>query len=88
MSKRNKVMDFCYYLGPETRWKMLAVAIVKQAVFDWKDATMKLAKPETATKEELKKKREAEQRLLSPWCEYYSALDGRTLVRKLKAGDI
>ena len=88
MSKRKKVMDFCYYLGPESRWKMLGVAIVKQAVLDWKDATMKLANPETASHEMLELKRESEKWLASPWVEYYSDLDGKTLVRKLKAGEI
>lgn len=88
MSRGKKVMDPVFYAGPETRWKMLGVAIVKQAVMDWKESTMKLAKPETASHEMLKLKRESEKWLESPWVEFYSDLDGRTLVRKLKAGDI
>ena len=88
MSKRKKTADPVFYLGPESRWKMLGVAIVKQAVFDWKNASMKLARPDTASQEMLKLKRESEKWLMSPWCEFYSDLDGKTLVRKLKAGEL
>lgn len=83
-----KVMDPVGYLGPEERWKLLGVAIVKQAVVDWKEAHMKLSKIETASKQMLDQKRSAEKFLLSPMCEFYSDCDGRTLIRKMKEGRI
>lgn len=83
-----KRIDPVSYLGPEERWRMLGVAIVKQAVLDWKESSIRLAHPETATKEMSEQKRSAEHFLSSDDCELYSGLDGRTMLRKMKAGII
>ena len=40
-----KIMDPVSFLGPEERWRVLGVAIVKQAVMDWREASLRLAKP-------------------------------------------
>jgi len=85
---RHKVNDPAEFLGPEDRWKALGVAVVKQAILDWREATMKLAKPDTATKEMNEQKNSAEHFLRSPLVEFYSGLDGKTLLRKLKEGYI
>ena len=79
-----KIMDPVSFLGPEERWRVLGVAIVKQAVMDWREASLRLAKPETATKNMKELKDSAEHFLSSNNCELYSGLDGKTLLRKLK----
>lgn len=83
-----KIMDPVPYVGPEERWKLLGIAIVKQAVMDWREATLKLAKPETASLEMKTQKNSAEHFLCSNLVEFYSGLDGKTLIRKMKAGEI
>ena len=84
--KSNNFM--CSYVGPEYSWKLLGAAIVKQAVIDWKEATMLLSKPDTMSAEQLKRLRSAENFLRSPQVEFYSQCDGPTLLRKLKDGEI
>ena len=86
MSKRS--IDPIDYLGPEDRWKALGIAIVKQAVIDWREATLKLAKPDTASREMKEQQNSASHFLSSQLVELYSGLDGKTLLRKLKAGEM
>lgn len=88
VKRKNMTPNISGYLGPEERWKMLGISIVAQAVFDWKEAVMKLSKPETASHEMVVQKRSAEMFLRSSKCEFYSGLDGKTLLRKLKEGCI
>ena len=76
------------YLGPDDRWKCLGIAIVKQAIIDWQEATLRLARPETASHEMLMQKRSAEAFLRSQTCEFYSGCDGLTLLRKMKEGGL
>ena len=77
--------DLVGFLGPEDRWKVLGAAIVKQAVFDWKEAVIKMKEPDGATKEMNEQKNSAEHFLSSNLCELYSNLDGKTLLRQMKA---
>lgn len=86
MKRDTRMPDPVCYLGPEERWRVLGVAIVKQAVFDWKEAIDKLSKPITEKKEKemSKQKRSAERFISSNMCEFYSGLNGKTLLRKLK----
>ena len=81
-------MDPIANVGTDTRWKMLGMAIVKQAILDWKESVLALSRPETASPEWLALKRDAEEFLNSSWCEFYSNLDGKTLLRKMKEGRI
>ena len=86
MKRDTRMPDPVCYLGPEERWRVLGAAIVKQAVFDWKEAIDKLSKPITEKKEKemSKQKRSAEHFISSNMCEFYSGLNGKTLLRKLK----
>lgn len=86
MKRDTRMPDPVCYLGPEERWRVLGAAIVKQAVFDWKEAIDKLSKPITEKKEKemSKQKRSAERFISSNMCEFYSGLNGKTLLRKLK----
>ena len=88
MKRDTRMLDPVCYLGPEDRWKALGLAIVKQAVVDWREAEMKLSSPETATFEINNQKNSAEHFLRSNLVELYSGLDGKTLLRKMKAGII
>ena len=86
MNRDTRMPDPVGFLGPEERWRVLGAAVVKQAVFDWKEAVDKLSKPITAKK--VKKmqaqKNSSEHFLVSQLCEFYSGLDGKTLLKKLK----
>ena len=86
MKRDTRMPDPVGFLGPEERWRVLGAAIVKQAVFDWKEAVDKLSKPITEKKEiEMsKQKKSAERFISSNMCEFYSGLNGKTLLRKLK----
>lgn len=86
MKRDTRMPDPVGFLGPEERWRVLGAAIVKQAVFDWKEAIDKLSKPITEKKEKemSKQKRSAERFISSNMCEFYSGLNGKTLLRKLK----
>lgn len=86
MRRGSKIQD-PMYLGPEDRWKALGVAIVRQAVWDWKEAVVRLNKPNITprtTREMDEQKRSAEHFISSPICEFYSGLNGKTLLRKMK----
>lgn len=72
------------YVSPEEAWRSLGVAIVRQAVVDWQETRLALSRPATMTHNVLDLHREAERFLLSPECEFYSNLDGKTLLRKMK----
>ena len=74
------------FIGPVNCWKALAIGIVQQAVIDWRRASLALANPETATHEMNELKNSAEYFFRSPYCEFLSGLDGKTLLRKLKEG--
>ena len=74
------------YVGPKNSWKSLGVEIVKQAIIDWHVSKIKLARPETASKEYSELFRSAESFLRSSWVEFYSGLDGPTILRKLRDG--
>ena len=84
--QRLKRADMNCYVGPVNNWKSLGIAIVRQAVLDWHESSAALRKPATASHEMLELKRDAEHFLNSPWCEFYSGLDGKTILRKLKEG--
>ena len=86
----NVVVDSNSYLGPDTPWKLLGISIVKQAVIDWRESTLRLAKPlkSNSARDYRRIKLSAEHFLSSHLCEFYSGLDGPTLLRKLKKGDI
>ena len=77
------------YLGPVNSWKALGIAIVRQAIVDWHESTLRLSKVgDASAKLLMENKRSAEHFLASPKVEFYSGLDGPTLLRKMKAGDI
>lgn len=84
MRKHIKQPILLNYLGPEDRWRALGVAIVKQAVVDWQESKLLLANPVTSSKAASDQKRSAEHFLSSSLCEFYSGLDGKTIMRKLK----
>ena len=86
MKRDTRMPDPVGFLGPEERWRVLGAAIVKQAVFDWKEAVDKLSKPiaEKKEKEMSKQKRSAERFISSNMCEFYSGCDGKTLIKKMK----
>lgn len=89
MGKRMKSPDGNVYLGPVNSWKALGIAIVRQAIIDWHDASLRLTNPgDASSKTLLENKRSAEHFLSSPTCEFYSGLDGKTILRKMKAGEI
>ena len=83
---RIKSIDGDGYLNPVERWRVLALNIVRQAVVDWREATLNLANPATASHEMLTQQREAETFFRSPWFEVISDMDGRTMLRKMKEG--
>lgn len=60
MSDCSPVVDVMGYVGPINNWKALGVAIVCQAIYDWKDVVSQISKHGDATKVMLKKKNEAE----------------------------
>ena len=86
MKRDTRMPDPVCYLGPDERWRALGAAVVKQAVFDWKEAVDKLKEPITGHKEiEIsKQKKSAEHFISSYMCEFYCGLDGKALLRKLK----
>lgn len=86
MKRDTRMPDPVCFLGPEERWRVLGAAIVKQAVFDWKEAVNELRKPIANDKERKmnEQKNSAEHFLLSHRCELYSGLDGKMLLKKLK----
>lgn len=87
MKRDTRMPDPVGFLGPEERWRVLGAAIVKQAVFDWKEAIVKLNKPNTiprVIREMDEQKRSAEHFISSPLCEFYSGLNGKVLLRKMK----
>ena len=83
MKRGCKIQD-PMFLGPEERWKALGVAIVKQAVWDWKEAVARLNNPDTATREMKEQKNSAEHFLSSSMFEFYSNLDGKALLKSMK----
>ena len=76
------------YYGPEDRWKVLAIAVVKQAVSDWKEMDKRIKSAKTDTADACRIKRSAEKFLLSDDCELFCGCDGRTILRKMKQGVI
>lgn len=76
------------YVGPVNSWKSLGIAIVKQAILDWSKCNLECAHPETISRKSLNCKNSAETFLKSPKCEFYSGLDGPTILRKLKEGTL
>ena len=86
--ERTKIPDMNCYVGPVNSWKALGVAIVRQAMLDFSKYSLECAHPETASSDALKLKRSAEAFLKSPKCEFYSGLDGPTLLRKMKEGKL
>lgn len=87
-SERMKIYDMNCYVGPVNSWKSLGMAIVRQAMIDYTKYSLDCAHPETATSDALKNKRSAEAFLKSSRCEFYSGLDGPTLLRKMKEGKL
>lgn len=70
------------YLGVDEGWRILGASIVKQAAIDWHDAYKRLQKSDS--NEMAAQKRSAESFLLSETCEFYSGMDGRSLIRRMK----
>lgn len=87
-TERMKCPDMNCYVGPVNSWKALGIAIVRQAIIDYSKYNLACAHPDTATSDALKHKRSAEAFLKSPKCEFYSGLDGPTLLRKMKEGKL
>ena len=86
--KRVKTQLLDSYVGPVNCWKSLGIAITKQAVIDWSTATKKLSASGSKSREDLALKNSCESFLSSSRCEWYSGLDGKTLLRKLKSGEL
>ena len=84
MKKRAKVMDPVGYLGPEERWKLLGVAIVRQAISDWKETIEIIQKQGDAPRDKLEQKNSAERFFLSNTCEFYCDIEGKTILHRLK----
>ena len=82
---RSKLPDAAY-LGPVNSWKALGIAIVRQAALDYYETRLKLTNPITATQKTKELHDEAVGFLRSTEVEFYSGLDGPTLLRKLKEG--
>lgn len=85
--KRMKMCDCTDYLGPVNSWKALGVAVVRQAIIDWQQTALKLTHIETATKKSKELHDETVAFLRSSLVEFYSGLDGPTVLRKLKDGE-
>ena len=81
-------MDPVGYLGPDERWKVLGVAIVKQAVIDYKLTLERQKRTGTDTHANKELQSDAVSFLRSGMCELYSGLDGKILVKKINAGMI
>lgn len=75
-------------IGPDTGWKLLGIAVVAQAVQDWRLVNDTIKKNGDTSAQKIKLKREAEKFLRSPLCDFYSNLDGKTILRKLQCGAI
>ena len=86
--KRVKTQLLDSYVGPVNCWKSLGIAITKQAVIDWSAATKKLSASGNKSHKDLELKKSCESFLSSSRCEWYSGLDGKTLLRKLKSGEL
>lgn len=86
--KRIKTQPLDSYVGPVNCWKSLGIAITKQAIIDWSAATRKLSVSGSKSREVLALKNSCESFLSSSRCEWYSGLDGKTLLRKLKSGEL
>lgn len=86
MKRKIQELDSAGYLDQEERWRVLGLAIVKQAVADWREASRRLSMVDTHDMNE--QKNSSERFLQSRLCELYSGLDGPSLLRKLKAGEI
>ena len=84
----NKTNENVGYVGPQDCWKILGVAIVKQAVSDWKEATRLQRNQSTDNIKAKELLKSAESFLRSEDVEFYSGCSGRTLLRKLRAGEI
>lgn len=84
----NKTNDIVGYVGPQDCWRILAIAIVKQAVSDWKEATKRQKNQSTDNYEARELLKSAESFLRSEDVEFYTGCNGRTLLRKLRAGEI
>jgi len=76
------------YVGPVNCWKALGIAIVKQTIIDWRSSVLVLSKPVKKSRAMLQQKNSCESFLKSSLCEFYSGLDGKTLLRKLKSGEL
>lgn len=82
--KRIKALDGINELGPINSWKLLSMSIIKQAVVDWRDASICMQKPETSTKEMSWQKRETEMFFRSDWFDVLSDMDGQSMLRRMK----
>ena len=82
----NAVIQNPQYVGVENAWKTLGVAVVSQAVWDWRYYRMKLTKPSKMSREYMKEFRSCEKFLSSPYPEWYANVDGPTILKKLKEG--
>lgn len=84
--KKNLRHDSTEYLGPVNSWKALGFAVVHQAVLDWREAKLQMSNIATVSHAAYEKLKSAEDFFLSPMCDFYSGLDGKTILRKLKEG--
>ena len=78
------------YVGPVNCWKALGIGIVRQAIIDWRECKLRLSSPISANDTQIMRARmaSAEHFLHSHWPEFYSGLDGPTLLRKMKEGKL
>lgn len=74
------------WLDPEERWMALGVAIVKQAVVDWKEADRIKKKTGDIPRDVLREKNSAQRFLASNTCEFYCGVEGSAILRMLKGG--
>ena len=76
------------FVGPENCWKALGIGIVRQAILDWQEATVRLSMSLNSANAQnmMKQKRSAERFLMSTLPDFYAGVDGPTLLRKMKEG--
>ena len=73
-------VNFDIYVGPVNNWKSLGIAVTKQAITDWHKSVGK------KSKQAVELYQSCIEFFESSVCEWYSGLDGKTLLRKLNDG--
>lgn len=65
-------------------WQALGMAIVKQAVDDWRTAHRNLRRTYCDSRAESEMIRECERYLCSPYPEFFADVNGKYIMRKLR----